>query len=318
MQLNNMKQRDQSIDFIKFVLIVLVVLRHISYFCDTYPSIRWNIKFLMPAFLLVTGYLVNIKKPARQFSLYMLRLIFPYMIMVTGYCIISYFIPTKDGLTQLSLQAICHKLFITSIGPYWFLLTIIACGGAYYICFTALRNIRNEMTKLGALLLLLFTICQIYPSTAFDVYSVVYYFIGVVLCRLNIRFSTAFQPSFFSIFVVILIGSVEEYNEWRDILLLCAVYYSLSFLLWIYPRIRDGRIKDACLYIGRNTLPVYLFHPIFTMAAKFYHPLFAFDSSEILFTLVTICIAVAGSLAIAMIMERTGAAWIFGKARMLR
>ncbi|MBO5204914.1 MAG: acyltransferase, partial [Prevotella sp.] len=69
-----MKQRDQSIDFIKFVLIVLVVLRHIAFFCDTYPSIRWNIKFLMPAFLLVTGYLVNIKKSVRQFSLYMLRL----------------------------------------------------------------------------------------------------------------------------------------------------------------------------------------------------------------------------------------------------
>ncbi|MBO4964409.1 MAG: acyltransferase, partial [Prevotella sp.] len=87
---------------------------------------------------------------------------------------------------------------------------------------------------------------------------------------------------------------------------------------WIYPRIRDGRVKDACLYIGRNTLPIYLFHPIFTMAAKFYHPLFAFDSSKITFTLVTICVAVAGSLAIAMIMERTRAAWIFGKARMLR
>lgn len=311
-------QRDKSIDFIKFVLIVLVILRHIAFFCDTYPSIRWNIKFLMPAFLLVTGYLVNMNKTVRQFSMYMLRMVLPYLIVVTGYCIISYFIPTQDGLTQLSVQAICHKLLITSIGPYWFLLTIIVCGGAYYACFRALRNTKNEMTKLGILLLTLYAICQIYPSTAFDIYSFVYYFIGVALCRLNIPFSSAFRPSFVSIFIVILIGSVERYNEWNDVLLLCAVYCSLSSLLWIYPRIKDCKIKDAFLYIGRNTLPIYLFHPIFTMAAKFYHPLFAFDSSEIIFTLVTICIAVAGSLAIARMMERTRAAWIFGKGKMLR
>lgn len=205
-------QRDKSIDFVKFVLIILVILRHISYFCDTYPSIRWNIKFLMPAFLLVTGYLVNINKTIRQFSLYMLKLVLPYIIMVTGYCVMSYILPTQDGITELTPSAICHRLFVTSIGPYWFLQTIIVCSAIYYLCFRTMKNINNEMTKLCVLLLLLYIICQLCPFNAFDMYSVTYYFIGIAIRRLNGQFKSVFRPSFMSISIVILVGSAERYN----------------------------------------------------------------------------------------------------------
>lgn len=79
-----------------------------------------------------------------------------------------------------------------------------------------------------------------------------------------------------------------------------------------------NRIKNTLLYIGRNTLPIYLFHPIFTMAAKFYHPLFAWDPSEISFALFTVILAILGSIAIARIMEKTKLAYLFGKGKILR
>lgn len=77
-------------------------------------------------------------------------------------------------------------------------------------------------------------------------------------------------------------------------------------------------IDSTLLYIGRNTLPIYLFHPIFTMAAKFYHPFFAWDKSETIFSLFTVALAIMGSLAIAKIMEQTKTAYIFGKKKILR
>ena len=55
-----------------------------------------------------------------------------------------------------------------------------------------------------------------------------------------------------------------------------------------------------------------------TMAAKFYHPLFSWDRSEIIFALVTIFIAIAGSIGIAKMMEKTHLAYLFGKGKMLR
>ena len=39
------------------------------------------------------------------------------------------------------------------------------------------------------------------------------------------------------------------------------------------------RFADYIGYIGRNTLPIYLFHPIFTMGGKLALPLFHFDNS---------------------------------------
>ena len=80
----------------------------------------------------------------------------------------------------------------------------------------------------------------------------------------------------------------------------------------------DQQNQGHLLYIGRNTLPIYLFHPIFTMAAKFYHPLFAGDPSEISFAAVTVILAIIGSLLIAKVMEKTKLAYLFGKGKLLR
>lgn len=91
-----------------------------------------------------------------------------------------------------------------------------------------------------------------------------------------------------------------------------------SLITRIQGKIYIQKIDNTLLYIGRNTLPIYLFHPIFTMAAKFYHPLFSWDRSEICFALVTIFIAIAGSIGIAKMMEKTHLAYLFGKGKMLR
>jgi len=311
-------QRDNSIDFIRGVLISIVILYHIPAFYSVYPSVKWNVAFFMPAFLLVTGYLVNVRKTAGQMGLYLLRLILPYVIMVTGYCVMSYFLPVSDGVSELSLAVIGEKMFITSVGPYWFLQTIIVCGFVYYVCFRITRRCNNVVTRLIIFLGVLFAIDRLSSVNALDVYATQWYFIGVALRSFGLRFMSVFRPSFFSLFVVIAIGSVESYNNWGRLSLCCSVYCSISFLLWTFLRLRFGRLKNICLYIGRNTLPIYLFHPIFTMAAKFVHSLFAFDPLELCFTAFTVSIAVVGSLGIACLLERTRLAWIFGKPTMLR
>lgn len=54
------------IDFQRALLIVMVIGVHIVNFGTLYPEVKARIfSFFMPAFLIITGYLVNIRKTPR-------------------------------------------------------------------------------------------------------------------------------------------------------------------------------------------------------------------------------------------------------------
>lgn len=103
-------KRNTDLDFIRSILIILMILIHIVSFGNAYPHLKAGIlSFMMPTFLIITGYLVNIGKTGRQFGKYLLCLALPYVIMVTGFSVLSYFLPVRDGITELSLSQIAQK-----------------------------------------------------------------------------------------------------------------------------------------------------------------------------------------------------------------
>ena len=326
-----MKQRNTDIDWIRAILIILMILIHIVSFGNAYPQLKAGIlSFMMPTFLIITGYLVNIGKSPKEMGRYLMCLALPYVIMVTGFSVLSYFMPVRDGITELSLAQICEKIFVTSIGPYWFIQTMIICGILYYASFKGAtwgKLRQGETTKstttslfiFATLLLLLSKTPALSPSAA------TYYFIGVVLRQCHIGFDRIFRPSPAALLLWLLLLGMEEWHDWGTLAIIFSCWCCISSLMWIHNLITRlqkkaciRKTEDTLLYIGRNTLPIYLFHPIFTMAAKFYHPLFGWDRSEIIFALVTIFIAIAGSIGIAKMMEKTHLAYLFGKGKMLR
>lgn len=326
-----MKQRNTDIDWIRAILIILMILIHIVSFGNAYPQLKAGIlSFMMPTFLIITGYLVNIEKSPKEMGRYLMCLALPYVIMVTGFSVLSYFMPVRDGITELSLSQICEKIFVTSIGPYWFIQTMIICGILYYGSFKGAiwgtpqtgKTTMSTTTSLfifATLLLLLSKTPALSPSAA------TYYFIGAVLRQCHIGFDRIFRPSPVALLLWINLLGLEEWYDWGTLAIVFSCWCCISSLMWIHSlikRLQDNacvrKTEDTLLYIGRNTLPIYLFHPIFTMAAKFYHPLFSWDRSEIIFALVTIFIAIAGSIGIAKMMEKTRLAYLFGKGKMLR
>ena len=55
-------KRNTDLDFIRAILIVLMILIHIVSFGNAYPQLKAGIlSFMMPTFLIITGYLVNIE-----------------------------------------------------------------------------------------------------------------------------------------------------------------------------------------------------------------------------------------------------------------
>lgn len=137
--------RNLLIDFIRSLLIILVILVHIVHWGDLYPNVKSMIlAYLMPTFLIVTGYLVNIDKSVKQFSAYLLKITLPYVIMVCCYMIISTFLPVRDGVQVLDIGTFYKVLLITSIGPYWFFKVMILCGICYYSVFNIKRNKKSR------------------------------------------------------------------------------------------------------------------------------------------------------------------------------
>lgn len=326
-----MKQRNTDIDWIRAILIILMILIHIVSFGNTYPQLKAGIlSFMMPTFLIITGYLVNIEKSSKEMGRYLMCLALPYVIMVTGFSVLSYFMPVRDGITELSLSQICEKIFVTSIGPYWFIQTMIICGILYYVSFKGaiwgtLRQGKTTMSTTTSLFIFATLLLLQSKTPALSPSAATYYFIGAVLRQCHIGFDRIFRPSPVALLLWLLLLGMEEWYDWGTLAIVFSCWCCISSLMWIHSLINHLQ-DNACvrkteatlLYIGRNTLPIYLFHPIFTMAAKFYHPLFSWDRSEIIFALVTIFIAIAGSIGIAKMMEKTRLAYLFGKGKMLR
>lgn len=326
-----MKQRNTDIDWIRAILIILMILIHIVSFGNAYPQLKAGIlSFMMPTFLIITGYLVNIEKSPKEMRRYLMCLALPYVIMVTGFSVLSYFMPVRDGITELSLSQICEKIFVTSIGPYWFIQTMIICGILYYVSFKGaiwgtLRQGKTTMSTTTSLFIFATLLLLLSKTPALSPSAATYYFIGAVLRQCHIGFDRIFRPSPVALLLWINLLGLEEWYDWGTLAIVFSCWCCISSLMWIHSlikRLQDNacvrKTEDALLYIGRNTLPIYLFHPIFTMAAKFYHPLFNWDRSEICFALVTIFIAIAGSIGIAKMMEKTRLAYLFGKGKILR
>lgn len=326
-----MKQRNTDIDWIRAILIILMILIHIVSFGNAYPQLKAGIlSFMMPTFLIITGYLVNIEKSPKEMGRYLMCLALPYVIMVTGFSVLSYFMPVRDGITELSLSQICEKIFVTSIGPYWFIQTMIICGILYYVSFKGaiwgtLRQGKTTMSTTTSLFIFATLLLLLSKTPALSPSAATYYFIGAVLRQCHIGFDRIFRPSPVALLLWINLLGLEEWYDWGTLAIVFSCWCCISSLMWIHSLINHlqdnvsvRKTEDTLLYMGRNTLPIYLFHPIFTMAAKFYHPLFSWDRSEIIFALVTIFIAIAGSIGIAKMMEKTRLAYLFGKGKMLR
>ena len=313
-------KRNTDLDFIRAILILLMILIHIVSFGNAYPHIKAGIlSFMMPTFLIITGYLVNIEKTPRQMGRYLMCLILPYVIMVTGFSVLSYFMPVRDGITELSLQQICERIFVTSISPYWFIQTMIICGVLYYCAF--IGRFRSHLQRKGKsvytslfIFAILLAIASRHPALSPS--AAAYYFIGVAIRQCQTDWGKMFRAEPMAMILWAFLLCQKDWYSWGSIAVVFSCWCCISTFTWI--RKFTTKIDSTLLYIGRNTLPIYLFHPIFTMAAKYYHPLFAWDRSEVAFAAFTVMLAVAGSLAIAKAMELSKMAYVFGKGNMLR
>lgn len=295
-----MEHRIKELDYLKSILILLMVAFHLVYIGDKYPYIKQIVyTFHMPAFLIISGYLTNVQKDIRSFMKKLLWIFIPYLCMETGYVLMSHILPVRENVPEISSSILLHKIFIKPLGPYWYLHTLIICSLLYYLAFRYTRmKIISQVIILG---LGLFAVSYWDGIMVFA--NAIYFLAGVIIKQSKLPFIRIFQPSLLALVPMILLCCFPD-NLNRGILAgITITYLAIIISLYAHSYLSKG-ISQCSYFIGRNTLVIFLFSPLFTILCKMFLSFLFFEPTGILFMIISVAITVSGCIVIAWSMDK--------------
>ena len=295
-----MEHRIKELDYLKSILILLMVAFHLVYIGDKYPYIKQIVyTFHMPAFLIISGYLTNVQKDIRSFMRKLLWIFIPYLCLETGYVLMSHILPVRENVPEISSSILLHKIFLKPLGPYWYLHTLIICSLLYYLTFryTRMKTI-SQVILLG---LGLFAVS--YWGGIIVLANAIYFLAGVIIKQSKLPFIRIFQPSLLALVPMILLCCFPD-NLNRGILAgITITYLAIIISLYAHSYLSKG-IRQCSYFIGRNTLVIFLFSPLFTILCKMFLPFLFFEPTGILFMIISVAITVSGCIVIAWSMDK--------------
>lgn len=259
----------------------------------------------MSAFLIISGYLVNIQKGLGAFLKKYLWIFIPYACMEAGYIVMSRYLPVRENVPELSLELLAYKIFIKPIGPYWYLHTLIICSIVYYAIFHYSRL--NTISKIIVLGLCLFVISY-GKLVVFS--NAIYFFIGVTIYQSKIHFTDIFRPTFIAIIPMAILCSFPENLNRGSLAGITITYLAISISLAFFHYLPVG-FKKRFYFIGKNTLVIFLFSPVFTILSRTFLPFLTFEPSGMLFLIIAVSFTIIGSLSIAWIMDKLHLSKVF-------
>lgn len=309
-----------EINIVRCILILLVILIHLTPFKESYPNAQNAIlAFVVPLFLFITGYLFNVNKTGKQFAFYLRSLLIMYVIFETTYVILSYFFPVKDCVNELNISSILEKLFLSPIGPYWYLYTMIICGSIYYTIHRACNFLNiNCAISLSVFVCIVLSYC----SPILGLMSPLAYFAGVIFKKYLTTPCRPIAGSPVAILIVIVTlfygvifnpGYATQLSYFSIVVGVCII----GSLTWCAKWIPTKVCRTIC-FVGANTLPIYLFHPMFTLMSKFILKGLISQGNLLCFCFLTITSAAIGTLIIGYVLDVTGVSMLLFKKRMIR
>lgn len=287
---------------------------HLVYIEDKYPHLKKIVyTFHMPFFLIISGYFFNIKKKTNSFFKGILWIFIPYAFMELGYVLMSSILPVREKVAEITLWTILDKVFISPMGPYWYLHTLVICGIVYYIVYNYIRL--SMISRLIVLSLSLFIISYAFGMLSFA--NALYFIIGTAIHQSKLSFLAIFRPSALALIPLVILCSFPENLNKFSLSGIIITYLAVSLFLFLY-NYTPKRIKQMSFYVGQNTLIILLFSPIFTILSKMFIPFFSFDQTGICFMCVAVIFTITGCIGIAKIIDWANLSrFCFGKEQIL-
>ena len=298
------QERIHQLDYLKGIFILLMILFHLALVEATYPVVREAVyTFHMSAFLIISGYLANVDKGPGAFGKGLLRIAVPYLLFEALYILMQYFLGGSLGAHN-AIQSLTATDFVTRVltmptGPYWYLHTLVICTVIYWLVYRVLRL--QGISGLALSGLALFGLSLVIEGL--DWSNVLYFLIGVFIFRSGLSFVKVITPSFIAALpLVVLFANRENFHN-GSLAGVAITVLVISLLLAIYPYCFKV-LRDGLCYIGRNSLAIVVFSPIFTILTKRLAPFFSFDPSAITFAVLALALIVACCLLCAYLSDK--------------
>ena len=302
-----MRQRIDELDFLKGIFIILMITFHLVYIGDSYPYAKRIVyTFHMPGFLIISGYLMNITKPCKDFIKTLLGYAIPFIVMESVYIVMAAALPIREHIDVLTLGVFIDRLFLHPIGPYWYLQTLITCGVSYILVFHFVPMKTNSRIILLGIIFHVFSNMLGVMSFACSLY----FLAGVVLRQSGISFTDVFQQSPIAILAFILLAMHPKNLLMEESGGVLMVYLVIVGFLFVHFHV-GKRANYILTFLGRNTMPLFLFSPIFTFLCKPLVPVLQFEPTGLLFLSVSLLLCITGSLFVEWTMIRIGVSQYF-------
>ncbi len=312
-------RREAEIDWLKCLFIVLMVVFHLAYIGDKYPYAKEIVyTFHMSGFLIITGFLAKTDYGIGSTAKFLRTvgwLFLPYAVMEALYVGASSVLPVRGGASELSVKVLADAVFLHPIGPYWYIHTMIVCYAVNFFAARILPKNIGTVAFMAVVGTVLYALDSLAGILSFG--NAIYFMAGLLIRRCGLRFADVFKPSLVAAVPLVILCCFET-NLNRATLGGMAITYLVSAVALSLMRFTPQRIRHSALYIGANTLPILLFSPLFTMAAKPLIKPLSFDPTGFLFLVIATTVAVAGSLGIAYMMDKLKISPLFCGRNLLR
>ena len=284
--------RIEELDYLKGILITLVVLFHLTYFSTEYTLAKQFVyTFHMPAFLVISGWLMNIEAPLPHFWRMISKILLPYIVFESGYIVISALKMVAVPIPELNVSTFLYHFFASPVGPYWFLHTLIICAVVYKLWHTIFASSTSKQAI--AMVLTIWVLAQYVHIISFA--SGCFFIAGAVLRRTNIHITNVLSPNILALIALAVLCTHPAFFVEESLPGIAIVYVMMSVMLLFY-NLSPHFLRTKVCYLGQRTLPIYLYSPLFTFLFKAFKLYFSFDPTRFVFAFVATTCCIVGSL----------------------
>ncbi len=296
------KERIKELDFLKGIMIVLMVIFHLVYIADTYPYAKQVVyTFHIPVFLVLSGYLANVAKKAGPFLQTILGMAIPYLVMETLYASMTAFLPVRERIDAFTLPAVAEAVLTAPLGPYWYLHTLVICLCIYYVVERFVAKRMSAVSRFIVTALLLYGVSLVLGGFAFS--RVIYFMTGVAIRQSGRSFTEVIPRSAWAALPLVLLCAEAGNLDYGTLPGYAVNILMISFLLWAFCYTPEG-IREGIRYLGKNTLVILVFSPVFTIVTKQFVPFLAFDPTGMLFMILSTSFVIGGCLLLAKLSDK--------------
>ena len=294
-------KRIYDYDFVKGILITLMVIFHLTLTSQSFLIVKeWIYVFHMSGFLVLSGYFFNDDKS--KFLKTFTGILWPYLIFNTlymvGLSVMQNYLPTNNSV-EPGLLPILTQVLIKPAGTYWYLHTMAICMLGTFVASRLRCSLFNQLLIAMTSLFIVSLLVE-----GFSFIHVIYFMIGYVLRKSGTDMRTIIRPSLLSIIPIVLITIFCADLARHTLSGIALTLVMLSFLLAIYKYLPIALLRNLFVWIGRNSIAIVLFSPVFTIATKLFAPLFAFDITQTLWSVVSTIFVIMATLLCARICDK--------------